>query len=79
MATDMETGSSVILDKGNLAEAILISNTLPTLFQPVAYNGKLLMDGGISNNYPIEHLLTKDLEFTFKRSNKINFRYIYSN
>jgi len=63
MATDMETGSSVILDKGNLAEAILISNTLPTLFQPVAYNGKLLMDGGISNNYPIEHLLTKDLDF----------------
>ena len=61
MATDMETGSPVILDKGNLAEAILISNTLPSLFQPVRYNGRLLMDGGISNNYPIEYLLAKDL------------------
>ena len=63
MATDMETGSPVILDKGNLAEAILISNTLPSLFQPVLYNGRLLMDGGISNNYPIEYLLAKDLDF----------------
>lgn len=63
MATDMETGDSVILEKGNLAEAILISNTLPTLFQPVENDGRLLMDGGISNNYPIEHLKTKDLDF----------------
>ena len=63
IATDMETGLPVILDKGNLAEAILISNTLPSLFQPVRYNGRLLMDGGISNNYPIEYLLAKDLDF----------------
>ena len=63
MATDMETGDSVILEKGNLAEAILISNTLPTLFQPVENDGRLLMDGGISNNYPIEYLKTKDLDF----------------
>ena len=63
MATDMETGDSVILEKGNLAEAILISNTLPTLFQPVENDGRLLMDGGISNNFPIEYLKTKDLDF----------------
>ena len=63
MATDMETGASVLLDHGNLAEAIAISSTLPTLFQPIEYNGVLLMDGGIANNYPVELLSTKDLDY----------------
>ncbi len=63
MATNLETGTSVLLDHGNLAEAITISSTLPTLFQPVEHEGLLLMDGGIANNYPIEHLRTKDLDY----------------
>ena len=62
-ATDMESGASLILDSGNLAEAISISSTLPTLFQPQERDGALLMDGGISNNYPIEHLRTKNLDY----------------
>lgn len=63
MATNMETGASILLDYGNLAEAIAISSTLPTLFQPVEHEGLLLMDGGIANNYPIEHIKTKDLDY----------------
>ena len=63
MATNMETGTLVLLDKGNLAEAITISSTLPTLFQPVEYEGLLLMDGGIANNYPVEHLRNMDLDY----------------
>ena len=63
MATDIETGASVVLDRGNLAEAISISSTLPTLFQPLEHDGALLMDGGIANNYPIEYLKTKNLDF----------------
>ena len=54
IATNMETGGAVLLDKGSLAEAISISSALPTLFQPVEHDGELLMDGGIANNYPIE-------------------------
>ena len=63
MATDIETGASVVMDRGNLAEAISISSTLPTLFQPLEHDGALLMDGGIANNYPIEYLKTKNLDF----------------
>ena len=63
MATDIETGASVVLDSGNLAEAISISSTLPTLFHPLERDGALLMDGGIANNYPIEYLKTKNLDF----------------
>lgn len=62
IATNMETGGAVLLDKGSLAEAISISSALPTLFQPVEHDGELLMDGGIANNYPIEILKTKDVD-----------------
>ena len=47
IATDMLTGKEVVLDRGNLAQAISASSALPTLYQPVRLDNKLLMDGGI--------------------------------
>ena len=63
IATDIQTGEQVVLDNGNLAQAISASSALPTLFQPVRLENKLLMDGGITNNFPIEGLLTKNLDY----------------
>jgi NTE family protein len=62
IATDMLTGKEVVLDRGNLAQAISASSALPTLYQPVRLDNKLLMDGGIVNNYPILGLESKDLD-----------------
>tara|TARA_B110001469_G_scaffold86845_1_gene82262 strand:- start:5396 stop:7618 length:2223 start_codon:yes stop_codon:yes gene_type:complete len=62
IATDMKTGKEVVLDRGNLAQAIAASSALPTLYQPVTLDNKLLMDGGIVNNYPIIGLESKDLD-----------------
>ena len=62
IATDMSTGEEVVLDRGNLTQAIAASSALPTLYQPVRLNNKLLMDGGIVNNYPIQGLESKDLD-----------------
>ncbi len=56
IATDIETGSQIILDKGNLAHAMVASSAFPTLFSPVEMNGKLLVDGGVTNNYPIDEV-----------------------
>ena len=50
IATDIETGDQVVLNKGNLAQAILASSAFPTLFPPVEINGKFLVDGGVANN-----------------------------
>ena len=58
----MLTGKEVVLDRGNLAQAISASSALPTLYQPVRLDNKLLMDGGIVNNYPILGLESKDLD-----------------
>jgi len=62
IATDAETGKQVVLDKGYLPDAITASGSIPTLFEPVNLNGKLLVDGGVSNNYPIYELLDKKID-----------------
>lgn len=56
VATDVETGEEVILDKGHLPQAISASAAIPSLFSPVDIDGRLLTDGGVVNNYPVEEL-----------------------
>ncbi len=56
VAANIETGEQVILDSGSLAKAVSASSAIPTVFSPVRIDGKLLTDGGVANNYPIEEL-----------------------
>ena len=56
IATDIETGEQLILNKGSLSQALLASSAFPSLFSPVEINGKMLIDGGVSNNYPIDEV-----------------------
>jgi NTE family protein len=53
MATDIETGQSVVLDHGSLAQAMRASMSVPGAIAPVEIDGRLLVDGGIANNLPI--------------------------
>ncbi len=56
IATDIETGKQELLDHGYLSQAIMASATFPSLFSPVLIDGKLLIDGGVVNNYPIDEV-----------------------
>ena len=62
IATNIETGEQVVLDKGNLAQAVMASGALPSLFQPVIIKDKVLIDGGVVNNYPIDELKEKNVD-----------------
>lgn len=62
IATDIETGESVIMDKGKLAEAVTASGALPSLFQPVVIGDRILIDGGVTNNFPVEELRAKGMD-----------------
>lgn len=53
VATDVTNGSKVILDKGSVANAVMASTCIPGIFIPVEINEKLLVDGGIVENLPI--------------------------
>lgn len=53
IATNIETGEPVVLDSGFLPEAIRASMSIPSMFTPVIYEDKLLMDGGLVRNFPV--------------------------
>jgi NTE family protein len=53
VATDLITGEEVVLSKGVLADALRASMSVPGVFAPVRIDGRLLVDGGMSNNLPV--------------------------
>ena len=57
IATDIETGEEIILNKGFLPEAMRASSAFPTLFEPVEIDGRILLDGGITNNFPVKEVI----------------------
>jgi NTE family protein len=54
MATDIEDGAAVVLSRGSVAQAMRASMAVPGAIAPVEIDGKLLVDGGIANNLPID-------------------------
>ncbi len=54
--TDILTGESVIFTKGSLADAVCASIAVPGIFTPVEINGRTLVDGGITQNVPVDVL-----------------------
>ncbi|WP_082603451.1 patatin-like phospholipase family protein [Flavobacterium sp. Root901] len=56
IGTNIETGEEVLLNKGNLVQAMMASAAFPSLFTPVEIDGNLLVDGGVVNNYPIKEV-----------------------
>jgi NTE family protein len=59
IVTDVETGEGLVVNKGYLPEVILASGTFPSLFEPIEIDGRLLIDGGVINNYPIDEIRAK--------------------
>ncbi len=54
MTVDLRTGEEVILDSGNMREAVSASVALPGVFPPVRRGRRLLIDGGIVSSVPVE-------------------------
>ncbi len=54
VATDIVTGKAVVLGSGDLAMAMRASMNIPAVFATVEIDGKILVDGGVSNNLPID-------------------------
>ncbi len=54
VATDLLTGQRVVLGRGDLAEAMNASMAVPLLFAPVEWSDKLLVDGGVTDNLPVD-------------------------
>jgi len=62
VATNLENGNMEILENGFLPEALRASGSFPTLLDPVDINGKLLTDGGVVNNFPVDIMRQKGVD-----------------
>ncbi len=54
VTTDLVSGKSVVLDRGDLTEALRASASVPLLFSPVARDSARLTDGGLVSNIPVD-------------------------
>lgn len=54
VAADIETGEKYVFTGGSLAEAMRASMSIPGVFAPVEIGGKILVDGGIARNLPVD-------------------------
>lgn len=59
VAADIVAKEAVILSKGDLAQAVRASMAFPVYFNPVITDGKIMYDGGIYNNFPVD-VMQKD-------------------
>ena len=54
IATDLATGEEVVLDHGTLPLCMRASMAIPGFFAPVTIDGRVLVDGGVVNNFPVD-------------------------
>ena len=54
VASNLVDGKEVVLDRGSLPLSMRASMAIPGVFAPVLKNGMVLVDGGISNNFPAD-------------------------
>ena len=57
LATDLSTSKTVVLDQGDLIQAMKASATVPGALIPTHIDGKILVDGGMSENLPIREVI----------------------
>ncbi|MBQ1913200.1 MAG: patatin-like phospholipase family protein [Bacteroidales bacterium] len=56
VATDLFTGEEVIFREGPLFDAIRASISIPSMFRPVKWKGRTLVDGGMVNTFPLNRV-----------------------
>ena len=54
VASDVYKKEAVIFRKGQLGDAVRASMTFPFVYKPLTIDGRLLFDGGIFNNFPVD-------------------------
>lgn len=80
VATNLETGEEKIFREGSLPLVLQASSAFPSLFSPVEIDDQHYLDGGITNNYPIEEVLKMgadiiigvDVQDDLKKNEQIN-------
>ena len=62
IASDIERGEAYVMSKGDLAKSIRASMSVPAVLSPVTIDGRLLVDGGLVGNLPINVMQAMDVD-----------------
>jgi NTE family protein len=62
VAVDLLEGKQVILDQGDLGTVLRATTAFPGVFAPMMLDGKMLVDGGVLNNLPVQEIKDHDLD-----------------
>ncbi len=54
IATDLNAGKTWVFEKGSVAKAVRASCSIPGIFQPLEMNGRMYVDGGVTNTLPVD-------------------------
>ncbi|MFW5644731.1 MAG: patatin-like phospholipase family protein [Bacteroidota bacterium] len=73
IATDIETGEEVIFREGYLPEILRASMSIPSIFEPIEIDFRLLVDGGLVNNFPVARV--RDMGADILIGVDVGFRY----
>lgn len=82
VAVDVIKGEKVVFKEGKLSEAIYATMAIPPFFEPLKYGDKLLVDGGVLSNAPVDiakemgatKVIMADVNNSFKNKQKKDFR-----
>ena len=55
VATDLQSGQSILFQRGDTGSAVRASSSVPAVFQPVAINGREYVDGGLVSPVPVRY------------------------
>jgi len=61
MVADVLSQTSITVSKGDLAEAVRATMTVPIVYRPIKLDGKYVFDGGLYNNFPVD-VMEKDFK-----------------
>jgi NTE family protein len=73
VASDLRSGESIVFDQGQIRLAVEGSSAIPGFLPPVNFNGHLLVDGGVSNNFPIDVVKNMGAKFVIAVDASLNF------
>ncbi|MCQ2316684.1 MAG: patatin-like phospholipase family protein [Bacteroidales bacterium] len=62
MGTDIEKACEYEMNGGSLSRSIRASMAIPFFFRPIRYDNRLLIDGGMVNNFPVRNMQEKGLD-----------------
>ena len=57
VASDVYANEPIIFSEGDLGSSVRASMTFPFYFKPITIKGRLMFDGGIYNNFPVDVMI----------------------